>query len=431
MAFHSVRTFSSRAGWTRRARGFGEQRPGPLDLGWAFQGCPHRADRDGAAFPVPVLGDAVPVGGGYDQFRRERRGEVVRGEGGVAPFDAAGIRVERGVQRAFGGREVAQDPIQGLGGDDEIVAPAAVLPGMEVGPGEEGLVGQHLLEVRHQPAGVGRVPAEAAHDVVVDAARGHGVESAVGHVACGAPLLRRPGRARRPEAQLHESRTGELGCGTEAAPLGVEARAQAFDHGGNAGSGIDVGAGCGIRVGAHTFRPEDGREVELSLYRCDEGIGLFEDLVALAEPGLSQRLHDTAERGQAVSFHRREIGACVEGSAVRCAEDGHGPAARSRQGLCGRHVHRVEVGPLLPVDLHRDEPAGEVGRRLGILETFVGHDVTPVARGIADGQEDGLVLVLGPAQGLVTPWKPLHRIVGVLAEIGARLVGQAVHQRRC
>ena len=38
-----------------------------------------------------------------------------------------------------------------------------------------------------------------------------------------------------------------------------------------------------------------------------------------------------------------------------------------------------------------------------------------------------LVLLPGPAQGLVAPGIPLHRVVGVLAEIRARLVGQVVH----
>ena len=34
-----------------------------------------------------------------------------------------------------------------------------------------------------------------------------------------------------------------------------------------------------------------------------------------------------------------------------------------------------------------------------------------------------------PAQGFVAPGEPLHRVVGVLAEVRARLVGQVVHQR--
>ncbi len=45
MAFHSVRTFSSRAGWTRSAARLGEQDAGLFDLGRAGQGRADRADR--------------------------------------------------------------------------------------------------------------------------------------------------------------------------------------------------------------------------------------------------------------------------------------------------------------------------------------------------------------------------------------------------
>ena len=40
MAFHSVSTFSSRAGWTRWARAAASRTPGLLDLGRARQGAP-------------------------------------------------------------------------------------------------------------------------------------------------------------------------------------------------------------------------------------------------------------------------------------------------------------------------------------------------------------------------------------------------------
>ena len=169
------------------------------------------------------------------------------------------------------------------------------------------------------------------------------------------------------------------------------------------------------------------RPGELLAHGADERVGLREDLLPLAEPRLAERLHDAAERGHAVALDGREVRPGVEGAPVGRAEDRHGPTARPGQGLGGRHVDGVEVGPLLPVDLDRDEPLGQVGRRRRVLEALVGHDVAPVARGVADGDEDRLVLVTGPAQGLVPPGEPLHRVVGVLAEIRARLVGQVVH----
>src|SRR5207237_387304 len=54
------------------------------------------------------------------------------------------------------------------------------------------------------------------------------------------------------------------------------------------------------------------------------------------------------------------------------------------------------------------------------------HDVTPVARGVADAQEHGPILRSRAREGLVAPRKPIDGIVRVLAQIGAGLVREAV-----
>ncbi len=48
----------------------------------------------------------------------------------------------------------------------------------------------------------------------------------------------------------------------------------------------------------------------------------------------------------------------------------------------------VEVGTLLAIDLDRHEVGVEVGGRRLVLERLPLHDVTPMAGGIADGEED-------------------------------------------
>ena len=50
---------------------------------------------------------------------------------------------------------------------------------------------------------------------------------------------------------------------------------------------------------------------------------------------------------------------------------------------------------------------------------LMGHDMAPVAGGVADAQKDGLVFPAGSLQGLRPPGVPIHRIVGMLLEIGA------------
>ena len=63
---------------------------------------------------------------------------------------------------------------------------------------------------------------------------------------------------------------------------------------------------------------------------------------------------------------------------------------------------------------------------VGVLERLVRHHVAPVARRVADRQEDRLVLGAGRGERLVAPRVPVDRVVGVLAQVGAGLVREPV-----
>ena len=69
-----------------------------------------------------------------------------------------------------------------------------------------------------------------------------------------------------------------------------------------------------------------------------------------------------------------------------------------------------------------------VGRRL-VLEALVGHDMAPVAGGIADRQQDRPARLPGLGQRRGSPWPPVHRIGLVLQQIGARLCSKTVLAR--
>src|SRR5207249_3243647 len=60
------------------------------------------------------------------------------------------------------------------------------------------------------------------------------------------------------------------------------------------------------------------------------------------------------------------------------------------------------------------------------LEALPLHHVAPVARRIADREEDRLALLAGPRERLLAPRKPVHRVVRVLEEVGAGGVDEAV-----
>ena len=51
---------------------------------------------------------------------------------------------------------------------------------------------------------------------------------------------------------------------------------------------------------------------------------------------------------------------------------------------------------------------------LGALKGLPLHDVAPVARGVADGQEDGLIFVPRLGEGFLAPRVPLDGVGGVL-----------------
>jgi hypothetical protein len=94
--------------------------------------------------------------------------------------------------------------------------------------------------------------------------------------------------------------------------------------------------------------------------------------------------------------------------------------------LRGAHVDRVDVGALLAVDLHRHEVLVQEGGGDGVLEGLVLHHVAPVAGRVADGEEDRPVLTSRPLERLVAPGVPVDGVVGVLEEVGARLLGETV-----
>ena len=174
--------------------------------------------------------------GGSDQLRGKDPLHLFQRERGVRALDPPGVGVEGGVERALGGPEVAQHEVQGLGHHAEILRPSPVLPRVQVGPGQLRLVGEHLLEVGHEPAGIGGVAAEAADDVVVDAARRHGVERALRHVP---GVLAVGTSATGPaQAQLHQGRPRELRRRAESAPLGIEAGTESRHDLGEAGLGV-------------------------------------------------------------------------------------------------------------------------------------------------------------------------------------------------
>ena len=124
-----------------------------------------------------ALGGGAEVGdGGLGELFAEHLAQLVDGPDVELALDPLGVGVERRAEAALRPAHLAQRPVERLDADLGKALLARHLPGVQVGAGQERVVVEHLLEVRHRPGRVDRVAREAAANLVVDAARGHRVQ---------------------------------------------------------------------------------------------------------------------------------------------------------------------------------------------------------------------------------------------------------------
>ena len=337
-------------------------------------------------------------------------GSLLGRPGERQPLDAVRVRVLGGGKAALREGELPEDVVECLLGDPAVALLAGDDPRMEVRRGEQRVVVEHLLEVRHQPPAVDRVAVEAAAEEVVHAAGGHGVEGLRDHrkrLVVAAKVLA--------QEELQRGRRRELRRAAEASPLGVELPAQ------RTGGVAEQALGQRVGRGPHLARGLD---------RIDELPGRGRRRGAALAIEIRDRREHVGERRHPVARLRREVRAAEERLALRGQKDRHRPAAVPGQRHDRVHVERVDVRPLLAVDLDVDEALVHEPRRLVVLEGLVLHHVAPVAGRIPDGEEDRPVLGARPLEGLVAPRVPVDGIVGVLEEVRARLLGETVHPTR-
>ena len=216
------------------------------------------------------------------------------------------------------------------------------------------------------------------------------------------------------EQKLERRRRGELGSAAETAATRVGGRPKARDRrieqrrGGLIGRRVDLG---------HRAEP---------LANPRRGL---RDALALGFPGSGDRLQDHSEARHPIRRRRREVGAAVEGNAVRVAEDRERPAALAGHALDRLHVDRIHVRALLPVDLHADEAVVHVGGRRVVLERLALHHVAPMAGRVADRHQDRAIGLPRKLASGGAPRVPVDGVVLVLEEVGAGLGGEGVGHR--
>jgi hypothetical protein len=194
---------------------------------------------------------------------------------------------------------------------------------------EQRVVIEHLLEVRDEPALVDRVAVKAATDQVVHPAERHPVERPRRHL-----LL--------PAAQQELERRGlrELRRRPPSAPARVEALAQPA-HG-------DV-----QQLGRQRIARR--RELGRRAHGFRQRLRLPRDVAAALSVRVRDRAQHLLKRRKPVARLVRKVRAADERLAVRRQEDRHRPPAATGERHDGVHIQRVDIRPLLAVDLHADE----------------------------------------------------------------------------
>ena len=139
-------------------------------------------------------------------------------------FVAFGIGVDAGGERAAGEAHLAEEPADGFLDSD----PEQRVAGNEEGVGHQldelGIVVEHLLEMRDQPAVVDGIAGEAAAEMIVDAALGDVAEGDEHGIA----VARVAGAEAGPPQHVEEAGLGELGCAADAAAIAIDVAEEAL-----------------------------------------------------------------------------------------------------------------------------------------------------------------------------------------------------------
>ena len=316
MPFQAARTLSSVAGRIAPLPDLEQLGAGALDVGGELAGVDpalgcHVLDRDRSPEHVRAL--PVALGDRAERPRDRLAGdldELGPRPDEEPPLDTLAVRVLGGGEPAAGLPELPQQVLAGLDGDAAVRLVPRHLPRADVQAGEQRVVVEHLLEVRHVPPGIGRVPMEAAPHLVVHAAGRHPVERP-GHEL---ERVRVPPQV-HPQEELERHRLRELRGAAEPAPARVERAPQVRD-----GAGQDL---LGERLGG-------GREPGRSVDRFDDPRALRLDLVAAVRPDVGDRGEHRPERRHAVPGFVREVRPRVEGPAVGQQERRQRPSAAAR-----------------------------------------------------------------------------------------------------
>ena len=160
--------------------------------------------------------------------------------------------------------------------------------------------------------------------------------------------------------------------------------------------------------------------------RLGQLLDVMLNFVRAAFVGVRGRHQHARKSRHPLAIDRRKIGAAEKRLRVGREEHRQRPSAASGDHLHRFHVDLIEVGPLLAIDFDGNEIFVHQPRDAFVLERLALHHVAPMARRIANREQDGFVFGFRARERLVAPRIPIDGIVGVLAQIRTLLVDQSI-----
>ena len=377
--FQAATTLSSRSGRTRSARA-ASSRAGPTPTARVVR-LLAQLQRRAAVLEGAALGDRQQGGRpgavvGTEHLDQLRRGPDV--EGALRPL---GVGVQRGGERALVGQQL---------GEQEARDPAGHLAGLRRRRTARPSARRPTAAARCRRASSrSAAPPRRGRRRSARTRRpaGRGSRRPPSRRASSRPSAspRPPDAVRHPQQELEHHRRRELRRGAEPAPLRVEVALQRRHR------RVERGLVEGDPAGR--ARPT---AVSASLIRVAEADTSSARLVHASSIAVEQ----LGEARLTVPRLVREVGAGEERAALVVEHARHRPAALPGQRDGRLHVDRVDVGPLLAVDLDADVVLVQVRRGRLVLERLVRHHVAPVARGVPDAQQHRHVALTRLREGL-------------------------------
>src|SRR6478672_4964339 len=126
----------------------------------------------------------------------------------------------------------------------------------------------------------------------------------------------------------------------------------------------------------------------------------------------------------------RKIGAAHERFQPRSQPHAHGPPPTAGCSLDKCHINPINIRTFLAIDLDVDKVAIHQRGCGRVFERLVRHDVTPMASGVADGEEDRLIFASGPEKRFFAPGIPIDGVLRMLQEVGRLLVSEIIPPSR-